>query len=116
MAEKNGKQGSGKMVRYCIRGHEIVYREGMLVRSRCPVCNSPVDRSRPPITWEEAERIRTEQEAAGSGGEPSGSANEAAETVRTDHTGAGPRALPSGAEDGDSPRSAADPTALKTDP
>ena len=49
------------MISYCIRGHEIEFREGGIARSRCPICGSPVDRSRPPISLEEAQKIKEEQ-------------------------------------------------------
>ncbi len=51
------------MISYCIRGHEIEYREGGIARSRCPVCGSPIDRSRPPISLEEAQKIKEQQAA-----------------------------------------------------
>ena len=51
------------MISYCIKGHEIEYRAGGIARSRCPICGSPVDRSRPPISLEEAQKIKEEQAA-----------------------------------------------------
>ena len=51
------------MVRYCVKGHEIQYKEGGIIRSRCPLCGSPVDRDRPPITLEEAQKIKEQQAA-----------------------------------------------------
>lgn len=51
-----------RMVRFCIQGHSIIYTEGTIVRSRCPVCGSPVDRARPPISIEEFQTIGQKQE------------------------------------------------------
>ena len=55
--------GPSILVRYCIRGHEIEYREGGIARSRCPVCGSPVDRSRPPMTLEDVQKMNAEAAA-----------------------------------------------------
>ena len=52
-----------RIVRFCIQGHSIIYTEGTIVRSRCPVCGSPVDRGRPPISIEEYQTIGQKQEA-----------------------------------------------------
>ena len=51
------------MISYCIKGHEIQYRAGGIARSRCPICGSPIDRRRPPISLEEAQKIKEEQAA-----------------------------------------------------
>ncbi|MBQ6321622.1 MAG: hypothetical protein IJI24_02000, partial [Lachnospiraceae bacterium] len=53
-----------KMVRYCIQGHEIVYTVGEIIRSVCPYCKSPVDRRRPPVAYEEVQRMKEEAESA----------------------------------------------------
>ena len=52
-----------KVVRFCMKGHEIVYTVGELMRQRCPICGSPVDRSRQPIDYDELQRMKEEQAA-----------------------------------------------------
>lgn len=52
------------LIRFCKNGHEIRNKGGGIARNRCPICNSPVDHSRQPITEEELQKLK-EQSAAG---------------------------------------------------
>ncbi len=61
MSEKASGIGPKKLVRYCVRGHEIVTLVGEMMRNVCPYCNSPVDRTRRPIAYEELQRMKEEQ-------------------------------------------------------
>ncbi len=59
----NNTPGGREMVRFCMRGHEIKYKEGSILRSRCPICSSPLDRSRPAMTVEELEQLKARKAA-----------------------------------------------------
>ncbi len=59
----NNSPGGREMVRFCMRGHEIRFKEGSIVRNRCPICNSMLDRSRPAMTVEELEQLKAREAA-----------------------------------------------------
>ena len=61
MSDIPSGMGPKKLVRYCVRGHEIVTRVGEVMRNVCPYCNSPVDRTRSPIAYEELQKMKEEQ-------------------------------------------------------
>lgn len=67
MAEMEKADSARKMVRFCIRGHEIVSPAGAIMRSRCPICGSPVDRTRPPVSYEQLLQEKEKQKSAQAG-------------------------------------------------
>lgn len=64
MSDRINMDRPKKMVRFCMQGHEIVYSVGEIMRSVCPFCKSPIDRSRMPIPLEELEKKKEEEKQA----------------------------------------------------
>ena len=80
-----------KMVRYCIQGHEIVYTVGEIIRSVCPYCKSPVDRRRPPVAYEEVQRIKAEQAAEEERARTAQETDSSGETLQNTPSGEAPQ-------------------------
>lgn len=61
MVEANNDGKSRKMVYFCVNGHNFVQEEGRIIRKKCPICLSAIDRNRPPLPYEEYERSLNSQ-------------------------------------------------------
>ncbi len=72
------KSNAGRMFYFCVKNHEIE-KKG-IINKICPICGSPIDKTRPMVSYEELQRSKQqekkEQDKAEKDSEKVGSANQ----------------------------------------